>query len=269
MNRKERADVLLVEKGYFDSREKAKRAIMAGLVYLEHSRIDKPGTKIDVTSQLYVKESETKYVGRGGYKLEKALQSFQLNISNVTAIDIGASTGGFTDCMLQNGAKKVYAVDVGYNQLAWKLRNDERVIVMERMNFRYAEPDGFAADPPSFATVDVSFISLKYIFPPLTKIIQDNGTVVALVKPQFEAGKDEVGKKGIVRDKQVHLNVLNEMIEFVLQEGFTVTGLTHSPITGGSGNIEYLLLLTWSKKGKCELQMTPSHVVQTAHQLLT
>ena len=204
MDKKERIDVILVKKGLFESREQAKRAIMAGNVYVDGERVDKPGAKVKIDAEMIVKGEKQKYVGRGGYKLEKALKHFDLNIRDVVAIDIGASTGGFTDCMLQHGARKVYAVDVGYHQLAWKLRNDERVIVKERYNFRYAKPEDFQDEQPNFATIDVSFISLKLILPPLTKIIADNSYIVALVKPQFEAGKEEVGKKGIVRIGEIH-----------------------------------------------------------------
>lgn len=268
MKNKERIDVLLVEKGFFETRERAKRAVMAGTVYIDVNRVDKPGTKIDITSEIIVKGSTLKYVGRGGLKLEHALDYFQIDLTNVTAIDIGASTGGFTDCMLQNEAKKVYAVDVGYNQLAWKIRSDERVIVKERTNFRYVDPSDFAGDRPSFASIDVSFISLRHMLPILKKIMKQNGLIVALVKPQFEAGKNEVGKKGIVRDAEIHLRVLDEMIAFALKQGFSVKDLTYSPITGAQGNIEYLLFLEWSEKGEFQLRSNPKDIVNAAHQQL-
>jgi len=269
MDKKERLDVLLVKKGFFESREQAKRAIMAGNVYADGERIDKPGAKIKIDREIIVKGEKQKYVGRGGYKLEKALEYFQLNINDVVAIDIGASTGGFTDCMLQHGARKVYAVDVGYNQLAWKLRNDERVIVKERYNFRHAKPEDFQDEQPCFATIDVSFISLKLILPPLTKIIAENSCVVALVKPQFEAGKEEVGKKGIVRNPKTHINVLHEIIEFSQKLGFSACGLTYSPITGGDGNIEFLLLLKWTtKRLEKQINISPEAVVREAHRML-
>lgn len=268
MDKKERIDVILVKKGLFESREQAKRAIMAGNVYVDGERVDKPGAKVKIDAEMIVKGEKQKYVGRGGYKLEKALKHFDLNIRDVVAIDIGASTGGFTDCMLQHGARKVYAVDVGYNQLAWKLRNDERVIVKERYNFRYAKPEDFQDEQPNFATIDVSFISLKLILPPLTKIIADNSYIVALVKPQFEAGKEEVGKKGIVRSRKTHVNVLYEIIEFSQNLGFTAYGLTYSPITGGDGNIEFLLLLKWAKTKTAPGTLSPEAVVQEAHQTL-
>lgn len=268
MDKKERIDVLLVKKSFFESREQAKRAIMAGNVYVDDERIDKPGAKVKTDADIIIKGEKQKYVGRGGYKLEKALKHFGLNIADAVAIDIGASTGGFTDCMLQHGARKVYAVDVGYNQLAWKLRNDERVIVKERYNFRYAKPEDFHDEQPCFATIDVSFISLKLILPPLTKIIAENSYVVALVKPQFEAGKEEVGKKGIVRNPKTHIKVLNEIIEFSQQLGFAACSLTYSPITGGDGNIEFLLLLKWTKEKSNTENIFPEAVVQEAHESL-
>lgn len=265
MTSKERIDTLLVKQGLVDTREQAKRAIMAGLVFMNETRVEKPGTKIDDNAKLMIKENKPKYVGRGGFKLEKALETFRINIKDQTAIDIGASTGGFTDCMLQNGARKVYAVDVGYNQLAWKLRQDERVIVMERLNFRHADPKEFQADPPSFATIDVSFISLRLILPVLREIIVEDGSVVALVKPQFEAGKQDVGKKGIVRDGQVHARVLNDIMIFAKKTGFSVQGLTYSPITGGNGNIEFLLYLKHGKQEDKKTIPSPEFVVSEAH----
>lgn len=265
MAKKERIDVLLVNKGFFPSREQAKRAIMAGTVFINNSRIDKPGSKVDNEDTIIVKGEKQKYVGRGGFKLEKAIKHFNLNLNDVVAIDIGASTGGFTDCMLQHGARKVYAVDVGYNQLAWKLRQDKRVIVKERFNFRYAKREDFEAEEPTFASIDVSFISLKLILPPLTKIIKNESYVVALVKPQFEAGKNEVGNKGIVRDIKTHARILREMIEFSHELGFVVSDLTYSPITGGDGNIEFLMLLKWTYEKEKIDYPTPETVVQEAH----
>lgn len=267
MSVKERVDTLLVRNGLFDTREQAKRAIMAGRVYIDETRVDKPGTKIKADSQLTVKGPKEKYVGRGGYKLEKALDHFQIDIFGQTAIDIGASTGGFTDCMLQNGAKKVYAVDVGYNQLAWKLRRDERVVVMERMNFRYADPSLFEEDKPTFAAIDVSFISLTYMLPVLGKIIAKKGKVISLVKPQFEAGRDEVGKKGIVRDRKVHTEVLDKIIAFAEKEKYAVRGLTYSPILGGDGNIEFLLYLSRGID-QAQVKIIPESIVEEAHQAL-
>ncbi len=245
MIEKERIDVLLVQQGYFPTREKAKAAIMAGIVYLESERIDKPGVKVDISKEITVKGNTHPYVGRGGLKLEKALAAFALNIEGVTMIDIGASTGGFTDCALQKGASYVYAVDVGYGQLDWKLRSDPRVIVLERTNFRYLEKNVLTVGSPNFASIDVSFISLKLIFPKLSEIFASGGHVVALIKPQFEAGKDAVGKKGIVRDPSVHKQVIEETINAAGKYHFQLQDLTYSPITGGDGNIEFLALFTF------------------------
>lgn len=265
--KKERIDVLLVERGLAETREKAKRAIMAGLVYSNEERLDKPGEKITVDSPLTVKGNVLPYVSRGGIKLEKALQVFDVDVKDKVLLDIGASTGGFTDCALQNGAKMSYALDVGYNQLAWKLRQDERVVVMERTNFRYVTPVDLAGEMPTFASIDVSFISLKLILPVLKTLLIEGSDIVALVKPQFEAGREQVGKKGIVRDPKVHENVLLRMIEFSLNEGFDVKNLSFSPITGGDGNIEFLLHLQWNGKelGQNSLLFTPMHMVEEAH----
>ncbi len=266
--KKERADVLLVEQGLSETREKAKRAIMAGLVYSGDERIDKPGVKIPADKQLSVKGPIMPYVGRGGLKLEKALTVFDVEIKGKTVIDIGASTGGFTDCALQHGASMSYAIDVGYNQLSWKLRQDERVVVMERTNFRYVTRDDLVRGLPDFATIDVSFISLKLILPVLCKLLAPAGDVVALVKPQFEAGREEVGKKGIIRDPAVHLRVLEEMIRFSKDEGYSVMDLTFSPITGGDGNIEFLMHLKWDA-GQAEFaDINPRRVVEEAHESL-
>ncbi|KMK77001.1 TlyA family RNA methyltransferase [Alkalihalobacillus pseudalcaliphilus] len=267
MAKKERVDVLLVEQGLFETREKAKRAIMAGLVYVDTERIDKPGMKIEAALELQVKGKVLPYVSRGGLKLEKAIQLYDLDLTNKTVLDIGASTGGFTDCSLQNGAQTVYALDVGYNQLAWKLRQDERVVVMERTNFRYVTPTDLQKGLPDFATIDVSFISLKLIFPVLKVLLQQDGEVIALVKPQFEAGKEQVGKKGIVRDPKVHEHVLNKMCEFVQSEGFEIKGISFSPITGGEGNIEFLLYLC-SRDDIEKQPMTEQigQIVQDAHE---
>lgn len=238
--KKERIDVLLVEQGFFDSREKAKRAVMAGLVYDEHDRIDKPGTKIPVDAKIGVKGNTLKYVSRGGLKLEKAINQFEISLQDKIMLDIGSSTGGFTDCALQNGASYVYALDVGTNQLVWKLRNDPRVEAMEQTNFRYATPDMFKNGLPDFASIDVSFISLKLIFPPLKDILKPDGEFVALIKPQFEAGKEQVGKNGIIKDEQVHKDVIEKVLSYANENGFTLLNLSFSPITGGQGNIEFL-----------------------------
>jgi len=266
---KERVDVLLVERGLFETREKAKRAIMAGIVFSKEVRIDKPGEKIPIDAPLEVKGEQLKYVSRGGLKLEKALKEFDLNVEGKLMLDIGASTGGFTDCALQNGAKHCYALDVGSNQLAWKLRKDERVTVMEKTNFRYSKPEDFTKGLPDFATIDVSFISLSLILPVLYNILLPDGDVVALVKPQFEAGKEKVGKKGIVRDPKTHLEVLENTAKMATETGFVVKNATYSPITGGEGNIEFLFHL---KKAQDGHEITPftdyKKVVELAHQEL-
>lgn len=239
--KKERVDILLVQQGLFTSREQAKRAVMAGqVVGKNEERLDKPGEKIDPEIRLRVKGQVNPYVSRGGFKLAKALDVFKINLKDLLVLDIGASTGGFTDVSLQHGARMVYALDVGYNQLAWKLREDDRVKVMERVNFRYSQPQDFDEGLPDFVVTDVSFISLKLILPPLTKILKPDGGLVALIKPQFEAGREAVGKHGIVRDRRVHESVLKEILTFAETTGFKVCGLDFSPITGGSGNIEFL-----------------------------
>ncbi|EMG27570.1 hemolysin A [Listeria fleischmannii 1991] len=244
--KKERADVLLVEQGLFETREKAKRAIMAGIVFRTDTRIDKPGEKIPLDSALRVKGKTLPYVSRGGLKLEKALQVFDFDVTDKLMLDIGSSTGGFTDCALQNGARHSYALDVGYNQLAWKLRNDPRVTVMERTNFRHATPADFTQGLADFATIDVSFISLKLILPVLRTVLVTHGDVMTLIKPQFEAGKENVGKKGIVRDPKIHLDVLHDILGEATSLGYNVLGLDFSPITGGEGNIEFIAHLKWT-----------------------
>lgn len=237
---KERLDLLLLEQGYFESREKAKAAIMAGLVFADEEPVDKAGMKISRKAVLKVKGAIHPYVSRGGLKLEKALKQFDIDLNGAVMLDIGASTGGFTDCALQNGASSVYAVDVGYNQLDWSLRNDERVHVMERTNFRYTKMEDLNGPRPTFASIDVSFISLRIILPPLKEILPNQGHVVALIKPQFEAGREKVGKSGVVRDPDVHEDVLMTVLTFAEELGFRLKGLTYSPITGGEGNIEFL-----------------------------
>jgi 23S rRNA (cytidine1920-2'-O)/16S rRNA (cytidine1409-2'-O)-methyltransferase len=266
--RKERLDVLLVERGLVETREKAKRAIMAGLVYSNEERLEKAGEKVNADIPLTVKGNVLPYVSRGGLKLEKALKVFDLDVKDKIMLDIGASTGGFTDCALQNGAKMSYALDVGYNQLAWKLRQDERVEVMERTNFRYVTASDLTYGMPDFATIDVSFISLKLILPVLKNLLVPSSNVVALVKPQFEAGREQVGKKGIVRDPKVHLSVLEKTIDLSLGSGFNVKNLSFSPITGGDGNIEFLLhlvLKSTDEPGEQLLAVDPSEVVAQAH----
>ncbi|RUT47752.1 TlyA family RNA methyltransferase [Paenibacillus anaericanus] len=241
---KERIDVLLVEQGYFESREKAKAAIMAGLVFGGQERIEKAGTKIPRDTPLTVKGAVHPYVGRGGLKLEKALKRFNIDMNGRVMLDIGSSTGGFTDCALQHGASYVYAIDVGYNQLDWSLRNDERVNVKERTNFRYMTPEDLDGPSPDFASIDVSFISLKIILPTLFTLLKRPADIVALIKPQFEAGRDKVGKSGVVRDPKVHSEVLETVLQFALEGGYGLKELTYSPITGGEGNIEFLVHLT-------------------------
>ncbi|PZE22044.1 TlyA family RNA methyltransferase [Paenibacillus xerothermodurans] len=241
---KERLDVLLVEQGFFESREKAKASIMAGLVLVDNEPVDKAGTKIARSAQIIVKGAIHPYVSRGGLKLEKALKQFSIDVTGVTMLDIGASTGGFTDCALQNGAAYVYAIDVGYNQLDWSLRNDPRVRVMERTNFRFMQPGDLPGPQPSFASIDVSFISLKLILPPLKGLLSDAGQVVALIKPQFEAGREKVPKTGVVRDAAVHTEVLHTTLSFAAEAGFVLKGLTFSPIRGGEGNVEFLAYFT-------------------------
>lgn len=247
---KERVDVLAFKQGLFETREQAKRGVMAGLVVsvISGERYDKPGEKIDEGIELKLKGEKLKYVSRGGLKLEKALQVFDLSVEGQTTIDIGASTGGFTDVMLQAGAKQVYAVDVGTNQLAWKLRQDERVISMEQYNFRYAELADFEVGQPSFASIDVSFISLGLILPALHGILADGGQVVALVKPQFEAGREHIGKNGIVKDKAVHIKVLEDVTAMAVATGFSVKSLSFSPVQGGHGNTEFLAHLEKSNQ---------------------
>ncbi|SFD52772.1 23S rRNA (cytidine1920-2'-O)/16S rRNA (cytidine1409-2'-O)-methyltransferase [Lentibacillus persicus] len=264
---KKRLDVLLVERALADTREKAKRLIMAGVVFSEQTRLDKPGMKIDTAVQLSVKGKTMPYVGRGGLKLEKALQSFSITLNNRVMLDIGSSTGGFTDCALQHGARLSYAIDVGYNQLDWKLRSDERVVVMERTNFRYVTSDMIEFGSPDFATIDVSFISLRLILPVLSQLLKPGSDVVALVKPQFEAGRDQVGKKGIVRDKKVHKQVLKDIVSFAELQGFRLIDLTYSPITGGDGNIEFLLHLGWIKPGmdRDNSEIVLEEIVENAH----
>lgn len=239
---KERLDVLLTERGFFDSREKAKAVIMAGEVFVNGQREDKAGSKFDREAEIEVKGKVLKYVSRGGLKLEKAVEVYGLNLMDKTCIDIGSSTGGFTDCMLQNGAAKVYAIDVGTNQLAWKLREDKRVVSMEKTNIRYVTEEDIP-EKADFASVDVSFISLTKVLPAAVNLLKDEAYMVCLIKPQFEAGREKVGKKGVVRDLSVHKEVIELVINFAIGLNLFIKGLTFSPVKGPEGNIEYLLYM--------------------------
>lgn len=264
---KERADVLLAQQGIFHSRTQAQRAIMAGLVSdHNHQRIDKSGTKFPQDEKFYVKDDGKKYVSRGGFKLEKALKVFDIDLKDKICLDIGASTGGFTDVALQNGAKMVYALDVGYNQLAWQLRDDPRVVVMEKQNFRYSKSVDFTDGLPDFAMTDVSFISLDLIMPPMYEILKDQCDAVCLIKPQFEAGPENVGKHGIVHDHEVHRAVIEHTMNEAMKIGFNVLGVDYSPIKGGKGNIEFLIHLqkNLADGGRKIWLGTPEEVVSRA-----
>lgn len=240
---KKRLDTVLVEQGFFDTRSKAQAAIMAGQILVNDLKIDKPGTQVTDEVKIKIIGNKLPYVSRGGLKLEKALKVFPISLNDKTVADIGASTGGFTDCSLQNGARKVYAIDVGYGQLAWSLRNDERVVNMERTNVRYLDETSLP-EKIQIATIDVAFISLDKVLPAVRKLLSTDGCVIALIKPQFEAGRDKVGKKGVVREPKVHEEVIEKVIEMAKEEKFGIGGLDYSPIKGPEGNIEYLLYLT-------------------------
>lgn len=267
MNDKLRLDTAVFEKGYAPSREKAKALIMAGVVYVNNQKADKPGTVLRADDVLEVRENPLKYVSRGGLKLEKAMQNFKINLEGAVCADIGASTGGFTDCMLQNGAARVYSVDVGYGQLAWKLRNDERVINLERTNFRYATKEQIP-DELDFASVDVSFISLSIIAPVLHGFMKDGASAVCLIKPQFEAGREKVGKKGVVRDRAVHIEVVSRITEMLASLGLSVEYLDFSPIKGPEGNIEYLVCVKKDGKGEYRAAASPETVAAMSHESL-
>ena len=239
---KKRLDVLLVERGLSPSREKAKAVIMAGDVYVDGQKEDKAGTSFEETVFIEVRAPGLRYVSRGGLKLEKALQVFPIDLTGKVCMDVGASTGGFTDCMLQNGAAKVYAIDVGRGQLDWTLRNDPRVVCMEKTNIRYVTPEDLGEEA-AFSSIDVSFISLTKVLPVVYTLLEPEGQVVSLIKPQFEAGREKVGKKGVVRDPKVHLEVIEGVMAFAAENGFEIRGLTFSPVKGPEGNIEYLLHL--------------------------
>ena len=264
---KKRLDILVYEKGFTDSREKAKAIIMSGQVYVDNQKADKCGTSYDENVKIEVRGNTQKYVSRGGLKLEKAIDNFDFDLKDKITMDIGASTGGFTDCMLQNGAAKVFSVDVGYGQLAWKLRTDERVVNMERTNFRYLTIDDIGTKL-DFASVDVSFISLKIILPVLFELLNDGGEAVCLIKPQFEAGRDKVGKKGVVRDKETHVEVIKTITDFAFDTGFSVVGLDFSPIKGPEGNIEYLMYLRKEQNNINAVKGKESEVAELSHNTL-
>ncbi len=262
MREKKRLDQVLFEKGLVESRERAKTTVMSGLVFVNGQREDKPGTQICAEDEISVKGDPIGFVSRGGLKLEKALNFFDIDVTGLTALDAGASTGGFTDCLLKRGAKKVFAVDVGYGQLAWPLRQDERVVCMERTNIRYVTPEmlGEAAD---IAVIDLAFISLKLVLPVIRTLIREDAVVACLIKPQFEAGRGQVGKKGVVRDPAVHLEVLENFCRYSLDAGFSVKSITFSPIKGPEGNIEYLGYL--GAPGAQDAQPDVASVVKQAH----
>ena len=263
-----RLDVFLVNKGMIESRERAKALIMAGQVYIDNQKCDKAGLMVDEESTaVEIRGEKLKYVSRGGLKLEKAMSEFPITLEGKVTMDIGASTGGFTDCMLQNRARKVFAVDVGYGQFAWKLRQDERVVNMERTNIRYVTPEQIG-EPIDFASIDVSFISLKLVLPVAYNLLSDNGEIAALIKPQFEAGREQVGKKGVVKDINVHFDVIKTVLEFARSIDFHVAGLSFSPIKGPEGNIEYLAYL---KKQPCDDNIFDDEiweVVNSSHNVL-
>lgn len=262
-----RLDVALFERGLAPSREKAKAIIMAGIVYVNNQKSDKAGKEIKEDDVIEVRGSTLKYVSRGGLKLEKAMECFPINLENKICMDVGASTGGFTDCMLMNGASKVYSIDVGYGQLAWKLRTDERVINLERTNFRYVTEEQ-VPDKIDFSSVDVSFISLKHILPNLNALLKDDGQAVCLIKPQFEAGREKVGKKGVVSDLNTHLEVVEKIINLSVENGFSVSGLEFSPVKGPEGNIEYLIYLIKSNEPVVRDYVDAKALVNQSHEEL-
>lgn len=265
---KERLDVLLVSRGLAESREKAKAIIMSGNVYVDGQKEDKAGSNFPAEAVIEVRGNTLKYVSRGGLKLEKAMENFDVTLAGKICMDVGSSTGGFTDCMLQNGAVKVYAVDVGHGQLAWKLRNDERVVCMEKTNIRYVTPED-VADKINFSSIDVSFISLTKVLGPVKELLADDGQIVCLIKPQFEAGREKVGKHGVVRDSAVHLEVIEKVIDFAISIGFEVLNLEFSPVKGPEGTIEYLLHLQKHTEGSyTDVPFEAAQVVEKAHAAL-
>lgn len=267
MAEKIRLDVALHERGFVDSREKAKALIMAGLVYVNGTKQTKAGFTVKTEDCLELRGEKMPYVSRGGYKLAKAVDEFGLKLTDCVCMDIGASTGGFTDCMLMNGAKKVYSIDVGYGQLAWKLRQDERVVNMERTNFRYVTHEQIPEEI-DFASVDVSFISLKLIIPPMRELLKNGGKAVCLIKPQFEAGRDKVGKNGVVRELSTHIEVVQMIHDFVLENGFSILNLDFSPIKGPQGNIEYLIFIEKTQEGVSHLNNSVEEIVNLSHTTL-
>ena len=267
MTEKTRLDVALFERGFAESREKAKALIMAGIVYVNNQKSDKAGNTVKPDDIIEVRGETLKYVSRGGLKLEKAMKSFNISLEDCICADIGASTGGFTDCMLQNGAKKVYSIDVGYGQLAWKLRTDERVINLERTNFRYVTRE-HVPDELDFASVDVSFISLYHILPNLRTLLKEGGRAVCLIKPQFEAGRENVGKKGVVRDKAVHVAVIEKIIGLIAENNYSLLGLDFSPIKGPEGNIEYLCYIEKAEKSENRCETCAADVVESSYKAL-
>jgi 23S rRNA (cytidine1920-2'-O)/16S rRNA (cytidine1409-2'-O)-methyltransferase len=265
---KERLDMLLVKRGLAPSREKAKAIIMSGIVFVDNEREDKAGTFFDEKVNIEVRGKTLKYVSRGGLKLEKAMETFGVELNNKICMDVGASTGGFTDCMLQNGAVKVYSVDVGHGQLAWKLVQDERVICMDRTNIRYVTPEDID-DVIDFASIDVSFISLTKVLLPVKNLLAKDGQIVCLIKPQFEAGRENVGKKGVVRDKKVHVQVIEKVIDYAKSIGFGILNLDFSPVKGPEGNIEYLLYLQKkSENDFADADVDANQVVEDSHTTL-
>lgn len=261
---KQRLDLAVTSRGLVPSREKAKALIMAGQVYVNGQKELKAGANVKKTDTIEVRGSQNPFVSRGGLKLQKAAQKFDIDLNDCVCMDIGASTGGFTDCMLTYGAKKVYAIDVGYGQLAWKLRTDERVVNMERTNFRYVTHEQIPEEI-DFASVDVSFISLKIILPVLRELLKMNGEAVCLIKPQFEAGKEKIGKKGVVRDPSVHTEVVERITQFAVETGFTLKNLDFSPIKGPEGNIEYLMHIEKSDNPVNACEIVPAELVELSH----
>lgn len=268
MSQKIRLDNLIVQKGITESREKAKALIMAGQIYIDNQKCDKAGQMVDAEKvNVELRGDTLKYVSRGGLKLEKAMKEFPIFLENKVCMDIGASTGGFTDCMLQNGAKKVFSVDVGYGQFAWKLRNDHRVVNMERTNIRYVTNEQIG-EKIDFASIDVSFISLRLVLPVAKKLLSEDGEIVALIKPQFEAGREQVGKKGVVKDSKVHFSVIRNIVDFSLETGFSVEGIAFSPIKGPEGNIEYLIYLKNNGISKKIYDEDIKNIVDKSHNVL-